>query len=71
MGITEQQDVKIGDETSPPLEVNCRVPQGTVLLPVLFNLYVNNLFLQVNGVSIFAYAVDTDIYIEGIRPGKY
>ena len=51
--------VIIKDTLSDPEEVKMGVPQGTVLGPILFIVYINSLFTtQVNG-TVISYADDT------------
>ena len=49
-------------KTSNTQNVTIGVPQGTVLGPILFLLYVNNLSNVVKGASINVYADDVVIY---------
>ena len=50
---------------SCPLGVTCGVPQGSVLGPMFFLMYINDMVDYVNGVNVNLYADDTVLYIEG------
>ena len=53
--------VRIGNVTSDYEEINIGVPQGTILGPLLFVLYVNDLLDSMPENSILSYADDTAI----------
>ena len=50
--------VKIGGFVSKPHSISSIVPQGSVISPVLFMLFINDLFSSTSS-SIFSFAVST------------
>ena len=59
------QSVKLENTISSPKSVNFGVPQGSVLGPILFNIYVNDLVTFLPDCFIIQYADDTQILLEG------
>lgn len=59
------QCVRIKNIISSPKDITFGVPQGSILGPILFNVYVNDLKKFLGNCFIIQYADDTQIVIEG------
>lgn len=58
------QRVKIGNVLSQPLRINMGIPQGTVIGPILFLVFINDL-LCIPDLEINSYADDSVILFQG------
>ena len=56
------QLVKLEDILSEPKPISCGVPQGSVLGPLLFNIYINDLPHIINHSKISMFADDSTLY---------
>ena len=61
---SRKERILVGDKTSHDFNLNCAVPQGSCMGPILFTLYVFPLFNIISQYlpSIHGYADDTQIY---------
>ena len=58
-----QQYIMVNGHVSSNNTVVCGVPQGSVLGPLFFLLYINDLFLSLNYLSFIVFADDTNIFL--------
>ncbi len=63
--IDRRQRLKVNGSFSARRNTNLGVPQGSVLGPLLFNIYVNDLFLFLEETKVCNYADNTTMYACG------
>lgn len=62
------QTVKFLDHTSTPQQIKYGIPQGSVLGPILFLMYVNDLANIFTNIKTILFADDATLYITGKDP---
>ena len=62
--IRKEQYVSINGHSSEKLDMSCGVPQGSVLGPLLFLIYINNLPNVSKYLSFFLFADDINVYFK-------
>ena len=60
-----QQRIKVGSSFSEWLEIIFGVPQGSILGPILFNVFINDLLLFMKETDICNFADDTSLHACG------
>lgn len=65
-----KQFVKLGDSCSSSLYIPCGVPQGSVLGPKFFTLYINDICNVSNILKLVLFADDTNIFLADISLEK-
>lgn len=63
--INRRQCVNIKDSCSPYLPINVGVPQGSILGPLLFLMYINDFSNCSTKLSFIHFADDTTVFIKG------
>ena len=59
-----------GGHESERGEVECGVPQGSVLGPLFFLVYVNDMVRACGDLDLVLFADDTNIFAEGADPAE-
>jgi hypothetical protein len=62
-----QQTISVNDVESDPLNIQCGVPQGSILGPLLLLCYVNDMSMSVN-CKLLLYADDSALLVSGKNP---
>ena len=65
-----RQRVRLGDQFSNWKETSVGVPQGSVLGPLLFNIFINDLVYAVKQSRLSPYGDDTQIFLPTVHRRK-
>ena len=64
------QSTKYANVISDPCQLHTGTPQGSILAPTLFSIYINNLLTTLKPDEVIAYADDVTIINADTSPGK-
>ena len=66
-----RQVTKLGSTISTLLPINTGVPQGSILGPILFSLFINDLSHNCKNSTAFLFADDSALYFNNVTRGIY
>ena len=62
------QSVRLGDVCSDEMNINCGVPQGSILGPLLFTIYINDMHKAFDKCLVHHFADDTNLLYADENP---
>ena len=62
------QCVSVNGSSSPFSKINCGVPQGSILGPLLFSLYINDMHKAIANSTVYHFADDTNLLYSNKDP---